>query len=114
LSASAVRIEEIRCEIEAARKRRADCVSVERACCSVVDVVYKLVRYCRPGSAGRTEASPSGGDESADVVDRAGSLVSRGAEVSPSGGDETADAAVRVGSRESVERSFSGAWVRQP
>ena len=60
--------------IEAVRKRRADCVSVERAGCSVVD---KLVRYCRRGSAGRAEASPSGGNESADVVDRVGSLVSR-------------------------------------
>ena len=29
------------------------------------------------GSAGRAEASPSGGDESTDVVDRAGSWVSR-------------------------------------
>ena len=63
LSASAVRIEEIRCEIEAVRKRRADCVSVEQAGCSVVDVVDKLVRYCRRGSAGRAEVSPSGGDE---------------------------------------------------
>ena len=77
LSSSAVRIEEIRCEIEAVRKRRADCVSVERAGCSVVDVVDNLVRYCRRGSARRAEVSLSGGDESADVVDRAGSLVSR-------------------------------------
>ena len=30
--------------IEAVRKRRADCVSVERTCCSLVDVVDKLVR----------------------------------------------------------------------
>ena len=72
-----VGVEEIRCVIEAVRKRRADCVSVERAVCSVVDVVDKLVRYCRRGSARRAEVSPSGGNESADVVDRAGSLVSR-------------------------------------
>jgi len=30
--------------VEAVRKRRADCVSVERTCCSLVDVVDKLVR----------------------------------------------------------------------
>ena len=100
LSLSAVRIEEIRCVIEAIRKRRADCGSVERAVCSVVDVVegdpadvsqlgeLKRVRRAEtspptlstvPGrwSAGRAEASPSGGNESADVVDRAGSWASR-------------------------------------
>jgi len=66
------------------------------------------------GSAGRAEASPSGGDESADVVDRTGSWVSRGAEVNPSGGIETADAAVRVESCGTAERPFAGAWVRQP
>jgi len=93
-----VRIEEICCEIKAVRIRRADCVSVERAVCSVVDVgdtadvgqpgELKRVRRAETspptlstvsgcGSAGRAEANPSGGNESADVVDRVGLWVSR-------------------------------------
>jgi len=43
LSASAVRIEEIRCVIEAVRKRRADCGSVEPAVCSARRQVREIL-----------------------------------------------------------------------
>jgi len=44
LELSAVRIDgNSQLRIEAVRKRRADCMSVERTCCSLVDMVDKLV-----------------------------------------------------------------------
>jgi len=101
LESSAVRIDgNSQFKIEAVRKRRADCMSVERTCCSLVDVSAADAVWSRSLVSQRAEVCPSGGIVSADAADR-GSRWSA----------ETVSWVRTL--RASSERSFAGTWVRQ-